>query len=211
MPYHDWLYHIPLSGKSRRAKDKLRKLHLRGGNESSLRQPPKLTYRSIRQHRYCKVKFGMHETYAYRIDDIAAIIGLHRNTVQRWFNHGMLPPPFSRVSKSYRSWGWPDRPLYIREQVLVIVHVLNDLYTQGITQFRQSHIYHIQMMREGDQMVRERLSYKAVKPKPIKPITPPQPKPSVRYRSAPHLRPLLRHLQTGLHHYQTVYTQAGAA
>lgn len=211
MPHHDWLYHIPLSGKNRRAKDKLRKCNLRGGAESSLRQPPKLSYRSIRQHRYCKVKFGMHETYAYRIDDIAEVLGLHRNTVQKWFNHGMLPPPFTRVSKSYRSWGWPDRPLYLREQVLVIAHVLHDLYTQGVTQFRQSHIYHIQMMREGSEIAMQRISYKAVKPKPVKPITAPEPKRTLRHRPAPHLRPMLRHFRAALYHHQYPYSESGAA
>jgi hypothetical protein len=209
MPTHNWFYPIPLSGKNRRKRDRLNALYSRGGDESNLRQPPKpATYHAIRQHRYRKTKIGLHETYTYRIDDLAAIIGVHRNTIQRWYNLNMLPQPFINDSISYRSWGWTHRPLYLREQVLVIVRVLNNLYAQGITQYRQSHIHHTTMMREGNRIAIERLNYKMVKPKLVKPITPPASKRTLRHRPAPHMRPFLHYLRAALKHQ---HSQAGAA
>lgn len=214
MPRHDWFYHIPLNGGNRRQQDRLRKLNERGGDESELRAAPEpATYHRIRQHRHCKVRIGQHETYAYRLSDIAAIYGLHPNTVLGWYRKGMLPPPHHISPTMYRSWGWQNRPVYyLKEQVLVICKVLDDIFGQGVTQYRQSHIHHAEMMREGCEIALARLPYKAVKPKPVKLITTPEPKPSLRHRPAPHLRPMLRQFRAALyHHQQHPYSKSWAA
>ena len=174
MPHYPCIQPISLGSSERRKKNALRKCHARGGDAFAMRhapQPP--SYYQIRKHRYRKLRIGQHITYTYRLCDLAAIWGLHVNTVTRWYNQNMLPKPFYYSYRKYRTWGWEHVPYFITEQVHIIIRVLNDVFAQS-SQFRRSYQAHIEMMQRGDAMVRSRIPYKAVKriSKPPEPNTP---------------------------------------
>lgn len=173
MPRHDWFEHIELSGSNeRRRNDVLRKCKMRGVGRYEIRKAPEAsTYYKIKKHRHKPLNFGNHKTWTYRLSDLASIYGLHVNTILGWYRNGMLPKPFYKDSSKYRSWNWAERPVYIKEQILVITKVLDDIFLQS-SQFRACYTNHIEMMREGDLMVRERMSYKAVAVKIVKPVKP---------------------------------------
>ncbi|MDG4546581.1 MAG: hypothetical protein PQ612_10500 [Rickettsiales bacterium] len=196
MPRHDWFHHIKLSGtRHRREKDAMRKAVKRESHNNYKPKPTKKSsYYKIYKNRYKKLGIGNFKTHSYRLIDLANIYGIHVNTVLDWYNNDMLPKPFLKESDKYRSWGWQKRPIYIKEQILVITKVLDDVFAQS-SQFRSNYEGHIEMMREGDFMVRERMSYKAVAIKTVKPV---KPKTKLRKRPAPHLRPLLRAMQAEL-------------
>jgi hypothetical protein len=203
MPQYTWFQHIPLGSREHRRKDALRKCRERGGDESTLRIAPCLSSNyKIRNHAYAAMRIGQHLTHSYRLSDIAAIYGLHPNTVLQWYRKGMLPMPHHISPTMYRSWGWQNRPvLYLREQVRVICKVLDDIYSQGVTQFRQSHTQHIQMMLEGDAMVHRRLPFKAVKRALA--VAAPKPTTPLRKRPKPSMRPLLSQIRADLQRYES--------
>lgn len=164
-----------------------------------MREAPKPpSYYQIRKHRYRKLKIGQHITYLYRLCDIAAILGLHVNTVTRWYNQNMLPKPFSYSFQKYRTWGWERVPYFTTEQVHIIIKVLNDVFTQS-SQFRRSYYAHIEMMQLGDAMVRSRIPYKAIKRASKLSAA----KTIVRKRPAPHIRPTLFRLRAALQQNQS--------
>ncbi|MDA0967569.1 MAG: hypothetical protein O2970_11520 [Proteobacteria bacterium] len=163
MPRYDWFEHIKLSGtRHRRDKDALRKAIGRGTEKTyKPKAIKKSTYYKIHKNRYGKFSFGNFKTDTYRLIDLANIYGIHVNTVLDWYRRGMLPDSKSLSSDKYRGWGWAERPIYIKEQILVITKVLDDIFAQS-NHFRIDYKDHIQMMREGDIMVRSRIPYKAV-------------------------------------------------
>jgi len=195
MPHHNWFTPIPLGNKNRRESDKICKLEKRGGNIDTLRQPPKpSSYYSIKQNRHGKVRFGNHKTYSYRLKDIAEIYDIHYNTVLNWYKNDMLPMPFAKAHVK----GWESVPIYLREQVFVICKVLDDIFGQGLTQFRKSHVEHIEMMQEGNAIALERMQYKAVQKKPNNSRLQIEVKPKLRKKPAPHMRPLLKKIREDL-------------
>lgn len=155
--HHNWFYHIPLGNPKRREKDRERKrTMLACGYEFIV--PPLASYTRIDKHAFTIWRNGNHITTVYRLCDIARIYRLSSNTVYRWYRNGMLPPSFFYI----RCKDGKIICLYPKAQVLVICKTLNDLFGQGIMQFRQSHYRHITMMKTGCEIAGHRLTYKAV-------------------------------------------------
>lgn len=163
------------------------------------------TYYRISKHHYKRLKVGNHNTFVYRTSDIAAIYGLHQNTVMNWYNKRMLPTPYNYYYTSYRSWGWERRPVWVKEQVLAICKVLDDIFAQGGAQFRKSHIEHIAIMRAGSDIAIKRLPYKAVKQKQKRIII----AKVLRKRPSPNMRPFLKALRTALSNHFNKRSKCG--
>lgn len=158
MPHHIWFENTPLKHNARHRKvDADKKLANNGG--ASRGSPSVPSYKVITKAASSKVRFGNYITALYNLSDIAQIYDLAPSTVSRWYAKGMLPEPFT-CNKGQRCWG-NTVPYYTKSQVLVICIVLDDLFRQQSRQFRQDHIQHIEMMRVGCIIARERIAEKA--------------------------------------------------
>jgi hypothetical protein len=162
MPKHFWFKHVKLSG-AKRLNDKIERRH-KFLPPLTNNKPKPVSYYRIRLHAFMRVKIGKHYSWLYRLSDIARIYDLHPNTVYGWYSKGLLPEPYTQEIRKHRTWGWEPMPLYLREQVLVICKVLNDIFGQQIGQYRTIYHAHIQMIHAGNQMVLRRIPYKAVPP-----------------------------------------------
>lgn len=154
---HTWYEPTDLSNYKRRKTDAKNKRRLRGSKHRRP-VPPLATYNKLAKYGH-PIRLAGYETKYYYLKDIANIFNIAPHTVARWHRLGMLPEPFFRATR--RSWG-KTRCMYLKEQVLAICRVLNDIYDQGYTQFRQDHVEHIKMMHEGARIMLESLNNKPV-------------------------------------------------
>jgi hypothetical protein len=184
--HHRWHQSTIIGNSARRERDRNRKLHSRALRNENI--PRLADYVTIDRCMYKQRNLGGLIISYYRLCDIAKIFNLAPATVKRWFDLDMLPSPIQ--------WEWlgcagaiiytdaengRTRPLFSKQQVLVICTVLNDLFEQGYRQFRQSHIHHIQMMQAGSDIAIQRLNIKLAKP-PKQPL-PILPSPEQRIKS----------------------------
>lgn len=195
MPRHDWFQHIELKGASARRGKNIP--HEQGGQSDMPEGRHTITYYKIGKHQYMPSRIGNHKTALYRFCDLAAVCGVNKSTIMRWYKNGMLPLPYFSDPARNRNWGWPESHYYITEQVHVIAKVLNDVFAQS-SQYRMQYTEHAEMMKAGDEMVRERIPYKAVKPKRPKSVIPQKQKTPLHMRPAPRLRPLLKAIRADL-------------
>ena len=176
--YHNWFQPTTIGNAARRERDRKRKTNSRGLTGEHI--PRLADYVTIDSCIYQHRNVGGLVIAFYRLSDIAHIFGLAPATVQRWFDLGMLPRPAQWQILGCAGatiYAYADnarkRPLYSKQQVLVICNVLNDLFEQGYRQFRQSHTHHIKMMNAGCDIAMQRLSIKLSKsPKQPLPILP---------------------------------------
>jgi hypothetical protein len=165
--HHNWFQPVRLGSPERRKRDKERKRHFSGcTNERN--PPPLATYRTINKAQCHIQNIGGHIIKTYDLNAIAVIYGLTTRTVYRWYKSGMLPEPaFVEQGSGYTS------PIYLRSQILVICHVLNDIFEQGVTQYRMDHHAHREMLFRGCLIAIEGYTRKLSKePKKKLPILP---------------------------------------
>lgn len=71
--------------------------------------------------------------------------------IQRWYNNGLLPPPYFVRAKGLGGQGFWCLP-----QVTVIVKTFDDMFSQGIKIYRRDyHMKHIEMMHRGNELAIE--------------------------------------------------------
>jgi len=162
--HHNWNKDFSVGSAIRREKDRKRKM---AGGSIRENKVQLATYHEIDKNFYRKHDIGGILIAYYRLKDIAAIFGKSFSTVQRWYYAGLLPEP-----SIYELYGKKDRviysqdptlrkrPLFTKQQVLVICNVLNGLFEQGIRQYRKSHIYHADMIYVGNDIAKKRLHIK---------------------------------------------------
>ena len=184
--YHNWFQPTTIGNAARRERDRQRKNNSWGLRSEHI--PSLADYLTIDRCIYQRRNIGGHLIAYYRLCDIARIFNVTPVTVQRWFDLDMLPTPAQWEILGCAGetiYAYADdtrqRPLYSKQQVLVICNVLNDLFEQGYRQFRQSHTHHIQMMQTGCDIAMHRLSIKLSKP-PKQPL-PILPSPKQRMKS----------------------------
>lgn len=184
--YHKWFQPVTIGNAARRERDRKRKTNSRGLRVEHI--PNLADYITIDRCIYQRRNIGGVVIGYYRLCDIARIFNVTPATVQRWFDLYMLPTPAQWEmlgSAGETIYAYADnarkRPLYSKQQVLVICTVLNNLFEQGYRQFRQSHTHHIEMMRVGSDIAMQRLSIKLSQP--IKQPLPILPSPKQRMKS----------------------------
>ena len=167
--YHNWFQSVTIGNAKRRERDRERKSDARALRSEHI--PRQADYVTIDRCIYERRNIGGLIISYYRLCDIARIFNISAATVQRWYYLGMLPAPatweLSGGAGKVTYANDPNirkRPLYSKQQVLVICNVLNDLFEQGYRQFRQSHRHHIQMMQAGCEIAMRRLTIKLAKP-----------------------------------------------
>lgn len=160
MPKQVWLSDIPIKGKKRREKDKLLKRLERGKLSDEGLSPTRFaSYHSIAEASNKRLNIHHHSTKTYSLSDLARIFGVNRSTTSRWLSKGLLPCPHINIKGQAR---------FIKEQIIPICTILNQLYANGYRQYRMSHESHREMMEWANEIAMHRLSYKACTPKPEK-------------------------------------------
>lgn len=89
MPRHGWFQHIKLKGAGVRRD--MNVLHEQGGQSPMREARHTITYYRIKKHKYVSCKIGNHITGKYRFCDLAAICGVDKSNIMRWYKNGMLP------------------------------------------------------------------------------------------------------------------------
>lgn len=183
MPRCIWYMEIPLKGKNRRKKERIKKRLERGKQpDDGLPQIQFATYRSIAEASNMYQRIYHHITKLFSLSDLARIFGVSRSTTSRWYSKGLLPKPYIYHRRK--------QPRYIKEQIIPICIVLNQIFDNGYRQYRQSHELHRQMIEWANEIAMRRIPYKAVKPKP--PWKPRKPRPLSEKRQ---MREFLQQLQ----------------
>ena len=166
--HHRWFQPTTIGNAARREHDRKRKSHSRALRNENI--PRLADYVTIDRCMYKQRNVGGLIISLYRLSDIARIFSVTRATVQRWFDLDMLPSPAQWEMLGCAgaiiyidAENTRKRPLYSKQQVLVICNVLNDLFEQGYRQFRQSHTHHIQMIQSGCTIAMQCLSIKLSK------------------------------------------------
>ena len=167
--YHNWFQSVTIGNAKRRERDRERKSAARGLRGEQI--PRQADYVTIDRCIYQRSNIGGLIISYYRLCDIARIFNVSPATAQRWFYLDMLPAPatweLSSGAGKVTYANAPNirkRPLYSKQQILVICNVLNALFEQGYRQFRQSHHHHIQMMQAGCEIAMHRLTIKLSNP-----------------------------------------------
>lgn len=145
-----WFRHIPIVGSA--ARKRVAAYKTRKGHEP---RPRPRTFHFEGSWLGTPHRDGTGRTIRlYSIADLARAYKVPVRTVQRWYNSGILPPPYfaKRQLKTQRA-----TPYWTRGQFRAIVLVLNDIFAQGIKSLHSDFLReHIAMMREGAAQAVER-------------------------------------------------------